>query len=135
MNSSLSKKIIDTGRSFIGTPYTFGAPSGRSDTFDCSSFVQYVYAQHGILLPRTSRQQYLTGKPIPLDSVRKGDLLFFTTSKRKNLKGNAKIGHVAIFIGNNTMLHTSRVEKKVSLAPLSNQWKKRISGVRRVIAL
>ncbi|WP_368431747.1 C40 family peptidase [Sutcliffiella sp. BMC8] len=125
--------MIKTGKKYIGTPYLFGAASGRTDRFDCSSFVQYVYATHGISLPRTSRQQFQVGNPVPLSSVRRGDLLFFTTPKRQKLTGIQKIGHVAIFLGSNSILHTSRVEKKVAIASLTPYWKTKIIGARRVI--
>ncbi|MCG1023782.1 C40 family peptidase [Sutcliffiella horikoshii] len=128
-----AKQIIETGKEYIGTPYLFDAAAGRTDRFDCSSFVQYVYAAHGISLPRTSRQQFQAGNPVPLSSVRRGDLLFFTTPKRTNLSGIQRIGHVAIFIGNNSILHTSRVEKKVAIASLSPYWNTKIIGARRVI--
>ncbi|MGD6776880.1 C40 family peptidase [Sutcliffiella horikoshii] len=133
MSLQKAKRIIKSGKAFLGTPYVFGAASGRTDRFDCSSFVQYVYGAHGIILPRTSRQQYLFGKPVPLSSVKRGDLLFFTTPKRAKLKGLNKIGHVAIFIGNNSILHTSRIEKKVAIAPLDPYWRKKVIGARRIV--
>ncbi|WP_223702642.1 C40 family peptidase [Sutcliffiella deserti] len=128
-----AKYIIHTGKHFLGTPYRFGAPSYRTDIFDCSSFIQYVYGANGIILPRNSRQQFRMGQPIRLSSIQKGDLLFFTTPKRKRKKGIEKIGHVAIYMGNHQILHTSRVEKKVSIASLSPYWKKVIIGARRVL--
>jgi peptidoglycan endopeptidase LytE len=128
-----AKQIIKTGKSFLGIPYVFGAPAGRTDIFDCSSFVQYVYAVHGIHLPRNSRQQFTVGRRIPISSLKKGDLLFFTTHCRSKKKGIKRIGHVAIYIGNNYILHTSRVEKKVAIASLTPYWKTVIIGARRVI--
>jgi len=135
MSLQKAKHIIKTGKEFLGTPYVFGAESGRTDKFDCSSFVQYVYGAHDIILPRTSRQQYLIGKSVPFTSVRRGDLLFFSTPRRAKYKGIHKIGHVAIFIGNNTILHTSRVEKKVSIASLDPYWRKKLIGARRVTGI
>lgn len=135
MSLQKAKRIIKSGKKFLGTPYVFGAETGRTDRFDCSSFVQYVYGAHGIILPRTSRQQYLIGKPVPLSSVKRGDLLFFTTPKRAKLKGLHKIGHVAIFIGNNSILHTSRLEKKVAIAPLDPYWHTKLIGARRVMGM
>ena len=128
-----TKQIINTGKKFIGTPYIFGAAPGRTDMFDCSSFVQYVYATHGIFLPRTSRKQYQVGKAVSLSRVKQGDLLFFTSKKRSKFIGIQRIGHVAIFIGNNSILHTSRAEKKVTIAPLHPYWSTKIIGARRVI--
>lgn len=133
MSIKKAKQIIKTGKEYMGTPYVFGAEPGRTDRFDCSSFVQYVYATHGISLPRTSRKQFQVGNPVPLSSVRRGDLLFFTTPKRAKLSGTQRIGHVAIFIGGNSILHTSRVEKKVAIASLQPYWSTRIIGAKRVL--
>lgn len=98
---ALADKIIKTGEKYLGTPYQYGARSGQTKTFDCSSFVQYVYKQHGINLPRSSRQQATVGKTIPRNQIQKGDLLFFRTST-----SGGNIGHVAIYAGNNKILHT-----------------------------
>lgn len=129
----LAERIIQTGKECIGTPYVFGAPAYRKDIFDCSSFVQHVYGKYGIHLPRNSRQQYQVGRPIPLSKLRKGDLLFFTTPKRKKKIGLNRIGHVAIFLGNNMILHTSRNEKQVTITSLSPYWEKVIVGAKRVL--
>lgn len=84
--------LISYSKKYIGTPYRYG---GRTDKgFDCSSFVMHVYNQFGIKLPPSSRTQVNVGNPVPIDSVRKGDLLFF---KGRNLK-SATIGHVAIVV-------------------------------------
>jgi len=98
---ALADKIIKTGEQYMGTPYKYGARSGQTQTFDCSSFVQYVYSRHGIDLPRSSRQQATVGKTIARSQIQKGDLLFFTTSS-----SGGRIGHVAIYAGNNKVLHT-----------------------------
>ncbi|MCA1318574.1 C40 family peptidase [Bacillus tianshenii] len=129
----LADRIIRTGKKYLGTPYVFGAPSNRKDIFDCSSFVQHVYGQYGINLPRSSRQQFQVGRPIPLSWLREGDLLFFTTPKRKKKKGLDRVGHVAIYLGNHTILHTFRNDKKVTITSLSPYWEKVIVGARRVI--
>lgn len=84
--------LISYSKKYIGTPYRYG---GRTEKgFDCSGFVMHVYNQFGIQLPPSSRTQVNIGSPVPIDSVQKGDLLFF---KGRNLK-NATIGHVAIVV-------------------------------------
>jgi cell wall-associated NlpC family hydrolase len=100
-NYTLADKIIKTGEKYLGTPYKFGARSGQTNVFDCSSFVQYVYGVNGIKLPRSSRQQATVGTTIPRSQIQKGDLLFFKTSH-----SNGRIGHVGIYAGNNKVLHT-----------------------------
>jgi cell wall-associated NlpC family hydrolase len=97
----LADQIIKTGEKYLGTPYQYGAPAGQTRTFDCSSFTQYVYKQYGISLPRSSRQQAQVGITVPRSQIQKGDLLFFKTSTSKG-----QIGHVAIYAGNNRVLHT-----------------------------
>ena len=58
----VSRRIISTAMSYLGTPYVFG---GNSPTgFDCSGFVQYVFASSGISLPRMADGQYEVGMPI-----------------------------------------------------------------------
>lgn len=98
---SLADQIIRLGEQFIGTPYQFGALAGQTDTFDCSSFVQYVYGQNGIALPRTSRQQSLLGILIPRNQIHRGDLLFFKSSS-----SDGTVRHVGIYAGNDLILNT-----------------------------
>jgi cell wall-associated NlpC family hydrolase len=97
----IADKIIQTGEKYLGTPYQYGAPAGQTRTFDCSSFVQFVYGQNGINLPRSSREQAHVGQTVPLSQIQKGDLLFFTAGR-----SDGQIGHVGIYAGNNKVLHT-----------------------------
>jgi cell wall-associated NlpC family hydrolase len=125
--------IIETGLKYLGISYVFGASSGRHDQFDCSSFAQFVYEKNGILLPRNSRQQFTVGTPIPFTKIRKGDLLFFTTKSRQKKQGIEQIGHVAIYLGENKILHTYRQGKKVSITPLNHYWIRNYKGTKRVL--
>jgi cell wall-associated NlpC family hydrolase len=98
--------IIATGRRYLGTPYKFDARPGQTRNFDCSSFMQYIFGEHDIKLPRDSRQQSRVGRQVSLSNIRKGDLLFFTKSSRRNLTGIQRIGHVGVYIGNNQYLNS-----------------------------
>lgn len=129
----IEDQIISTGLQYLGTPYMFNAPSYQSDTFDCSSFIQYIFGVNGFLLPRNSRQQFEIGVPIPFNQIKKGDLLFFTTKARKNRQGLSKIGHVAIYIGQGQILHTYGQGKKVMISLLNSYWKKSFIGARRAL--
>jgi cell wall-associated NlpC family hydrolase len=93
--------ILATAKRYLGTHYRYGGESPVTG-FDCSGFVQYVYARHGIHLPRTSREQALAGEPVPLDvaSLHPGDLLLFASR-------GTTVNHVAIYVGNNRILHSS----------------------------
>jgi cell wall-associated NlpC family hydrolase len=128
-----AQQIISTGLQYLGTPYLFNSPSYQTDTFDCSSFIQYIYRINGIHLPRNSRQQFLVGVPISFKHIKKGDLLFFTTKTRKNRQGVSRIGHVAIYIGQGRMLHTYSRGKKVRISEIDSSWMNSFIGARRVM--
>ena len=91
--------VVAEADKFLGTPYVWGgsAPGG----FDCSGLVQYVYAQLGVSLPRTSEEQATLGTAVPgMAEAQPGDLLFFAGSD-----GTASApGHVGIYIGNGQMI-------------------------------
>ncbi|WP_243297620.1 C40 family peptidase [Bacillus litorisediminis] len=125
--------IIETGLLYLGTPYLFNSSPYQSKTFDCSSFIQFIFYKNGISLPRNSRQQFEAGKKIQLQQIKRGDLLFFTTKKRKKKKGLEKIGHVALFLGNGEILHTYRKAGKVEVTKLEPYWNKVLIGARRVL--
>ncbi len=97
----LADQIIKTGEKYLGVPYKYGAPSGQTKLFDCSLFVQQVFKENGISLPRNSRQQSKVGVTVSRNNLKKGDLIFTTTSK-----SNGQIAHVGIYAGNNKILHT-----------------------------
>lgn len=126
-------KIIKVGLKQLGKPYVFNASPHQDNYFDCSSFIQYIFKENGINLPRSSRQQYHVGKAVSYHNIKKGDLLFFTTKKRKQRKGLEKIGHVALYIGNKKILHTFRKGKKVKISSLNSYWKTVLLGAKRVI--
>ncbi|BCU81018.1 hypothetical protein JIR001_08010 [Polycladomyces abyssicola] len=99
--ASLADRIIQTGEKYLGTPYKYGAPSGQTRYFDCSLFVQTVFKENGIKLPRSSREQARMGTYVPRGQLQKGDLVFFTAGR-----SDGQIGHVGIYAGNNKILHT-----------------------------
>lgn len=87
-------KIIDFAKRFLGVPYKWAGSSPVG--FDCSGFVQFVLKKYGVDVSRTSRSMATEGKRVPLESVREGDLLFFTGSNRSS----GVVGHVGIVIEN-----------------------------------
>lgn len=131
-NSSPSKvsasQIISYGERFLGTPYQFGAKYETSGKFDCSSFVQYVYGHFGIELPRVSRNQAKVGKYVPRSNLKKGDLVFFTTTTSGN-----QIGHVGIYAGNGKILHTYGEGGVKYSSITSGFWDKHYVTARRVL--
>jgi cell wall-associated NlpC family hydrolase len=106
--------VLATADRYEGTPYVWGGetPGG----FDCSGFVQYVFRRHGVELPRTSRQQALVGHSIPLGvrNLRPGDLMLFAT------RGGV-VDHVAIYAGDNRIIHSSASGGGVGYDDLSSR--------------
>lgn len=72
--SAAGSSITDTAASLLGTPYTMGGDS-PSEGFDCSGYTQYVYAQHGIDIPRMTQDQQDAATPV--SDPQPGDLVFF----------------------------------------------------------
>ncbi len=99
-SSSSSKRVLATADSYVGVPYRYGGMS-PSTGFDCSGFVQYVFAKHGVELPRTARQQAQVGQALAPDwrAVSAGDLVMF--------EENGRVGHVAIYAGHNRIIHST----------------------------
>ncbi|MDR6884993.1 stalk domain-containing protein [Bacillus sp. 3255] len=119
-------ELIALGVKFLGTPYEFGASSSQTATFDCSSFVRYLFKEAlSIDLPRVSYEQAEVGKDVGLDELRKGDLLFFTAR-------GLDIGHVGIYAGDGKILHTYSKELGVHIADFDDKWKKRFVKAKRL---
>lgn len=81
-----------------GSEYEWGATG--PDEFDCSGLTSWAYRQAGVSIPRTSRRQYTIGKPVGINELAPGDLLFFDDGS-----GNpGAIHHVGMFVGNGKMV-------------------------------
>ena len=94
-------RVVPTAERYLGTPYRYGGTSPVTG-FDCSGFVQYVFARNKVKLPRTSRQQAKVGKAMPrrFKSLSAGDLVMFA-------EPGEPISHVAIYAGRNRIIHAS----------------------------
>lgn len=88
--------LYRSASSKLGHPYVYGAVGPYS--FDCSGFTQYAY-RHGEhkYLARTAQMQYNTNRHVSRKHVKKGDLVFFGTSR-------SNIYHVGIYIGHDRMI-------------------------------
>ena len=116
--------LISTALSFRGIPYRNGGsdPSG----FDCSGFVQYVYAMFGTGLPREVHSQYRVGREIDRKEVKAGDLVFFETISRG-------ASHVGLAIGADEFVHAPSSRGVVRVEKLTGSyWASRFVGARRV---
>ena len=116
--------VVDTAIEYLGVPYRYGGsdPSG----FDCSGFVQYVFARVGAMLPREVRDQYHVGRRIDWDDVKAGDLLFFETVSRG-------ASHVGMALSEGRFVHAPSSRGVVRVEPYTaSYWARRFVGARRV---
>ena len=116
--------VVETALSFRGVPYRNGGsdPTG----FDCSGLVQYVFARHGLTLPREAREQFQLGEEVRLAGVEPGDLIFFET-----VAGGPS--HVGVAIGGDEFVHAPSARGVVRVERFSAPyWASRIVGVRRI---
>ena len=116
--------LVGTALELRGTPYRNGGADPRG--FDCSGFTQYVFARHGVRLPRAVRDQFTIGEAVGTDDLREGDLLFFAAD-------GPGATHVAIAAGGDAFVHAPSTTGVVRVERLSTRyWAQRFVGARRV---
>jgi cell wall-associated NlpC family hydrolase len=116
--------LIDTALGLRGVPYRNGGtdPNG----FDCSGFTQYVFARHGITLPRDTRDQFQIGEKVKLKDIRTGDLVFFHTVA-------SGVSHVGIAVNDDEFVHAPSTAGVVRVEHIgSAYWSKRFVAARRI---
>ena len=117
--------ITATALSYRGVPYVDGGES--PDGFDCSGFTRYIFAQHGVTLPRLAADQYRTGSSVNPDGLEPGDLVFFTTVA-------PGASHVGLALGGDEFVHAPSERGAVRIERLSSRyWSRRYLGARRVV--
>ncbi len=119
-------EVIRHARDMIGKPYRFGGTTPRG--FDCSGLVFYSYQKAGIVVPRTTREQYQFAQPVPEDQLQPGDLLFFRLNK-------SSVSHVAIYVGDGEFIHAPSTGKRVTQTSMDDPfWRPRLVRTGRLIA-
>ncbi len=121
-SSAIASSLTRSAMRFIGTPYVFGGT--RATGFDCSGYVQHVFALLGVHLPRTADAQFGAGHRISA-AIATGDLVFFHTYA-------PGVSHVGIYIGNSKFIHSSS-SRGVAVSSLHDRyWAPRYLGAKRV---
>ncbi|SEF91128.1 C40 family peptidase [Paenibacillus sp. UNC499MF] len=124
--SKQADSILSFAKSLEGkVQYGYAKNDTKKLIFDCSSFTKYVFNKEGVHLPWGARAQYKLGTPVSKSELRKGDLVFFsTTATAKNKDTVNKIGHVGIYIGDNKFIHNVNTKDDVVIGDLNNTWQK-----------
>jgi probable lipoprotein NlpC len=122
--------VIAKARSYTGTPYKWGGTTSKG--MDCSGLLLNSFKTIDYDIPRTSAEQKKIGKRVSKDEIKKGDLVFFATSKKKR-----KVTHVGLVTevqGDKIIFIHASTSKGVTESSLDNAyWKKRFRQARRVI--
>lgn len=110
-NSELRKAIIDYAMKFLGNRYVSGGQSLASGT-DCSGFTMYVLREFGISVGRTPQSQYTSaGRKISYSEAQPGDIICYSAN------GGRSCTHVAFYIGNGQIIHSSTPQSGVKISP------------------
>ena len=129
---TVESQVLKTAKRYLGVRYRLGGT--KPSAFDCSGFVRYVFARHGVELPRTAREQSGVGHSIVVgvDSLRVGDLLFFRTKR-------GRASHVAMYVGEGRIIHASSGSRRVRYddlgSPRGRWFIEHLTSVRRVLLL
>jgi len=126
---NLTRQIENNSKQLLGKKYVWGATGPYN--YDCSGFTQKIYRDAGINIPRVSREQARVGQYINYNNLRKGDMVFFDTKKRRT----GRVSHVGIYLGSGNFIHASSSAKKVVIFNFNEKdfYKKRFLWGRRVI--
>lgn len=117
--------IATTAETLLGSPYREGGT--LPDGFDCSGLVTYVFARHGVAVPRDVKRQSAEGVTVARDDIAPGDLVFFATS------GSGPT-HVGIAIGGGRFIHAPKTGDVVRIESLASPyWAARLVAIRRVL--
>ena len=123
--SSTRQTVVASAKKLLGIPYVWGGTTTKG--FDCSGFVQYVFAQSGISLPRTTSAQVKAGKAISKSELQPGDLVFLQNTYRTG------VSHVGIYIGDGKMIHASSSKGVTTSSLSSSYYTEHYHSARRVL--
>lgn len=115
--SGAGSSVVDYATQFVGNPYVWGGTS-LTNGADCSGFVQSVYSNFGVSLPRTSYEQQNAGYEVPYSEAQAGDLICYG-------------GHVAIYMGDGKIVHASNSVDGIKVS--DNAAYRTILSVRRLV--
>ena len=109
--------LVRSAKQFLGLHYLWGGLSAWG--YDCSGLTWAVYRAHGITIPRDADAQFAAGRPVSLEQMQPGDLLFYE---------HPVVGHVAMYVGNGRMIEAPNSRSEVRVVPVRTS---DFRGVRR----
>ncbi|MBS9522492.1 C40 family peptidase [Litoribacter ruber] len=122
-------QVVSTAKSFHGTPYRFGGTTRAG--MDCSALLLHSFSSVGVTLPRTSEAQSKIGRRVTVQSLKKGDVVFFATGRKRR-----QVTHAGIVTSNNRgniqFIHASTSLGVTEDAINSDYWSKKFVVGRRV---
>ena len=118
------RRLLQSSFQHIGVPYWFGGTTPRG--FDCSGFTRYVFANIGVNLPRMADGQFAVGRPVSVERLQPGDLVFFETYEPGP-------SHVGIYTGNSQFISATSRRGVVVADLFGHYWGERYIGARRVL--
>jgi cell wall-associated NlpC family hydrolase len=123
-------QVVETALDVMGAPYRWGGSD--SNGFDCSGLINYAYGEHGLILPRVSRDQARTGMAVDrsVAALLPGDILGFSVER-------SGVTHVGLYVGDGMFIHSASGGVKLSSLTAtdgdSQWWQQRWVVARRII--
>ncbi|MDD3499092.1 MAG: C40 family peptidase [Sulfurovum sp.] len=120
-------------KTHLGSKYVWGGTNPNHGV-DCSGFMQYIFKQQKINIPRTALSQSAIGQRVDPSQLQKGDLLFFLTDKSRGIP----VTHVGMYLDNGKFIHAASKDKGIIITPLSKYAKrfvvaKRITNSQKIV--
>ncbi|MFB4320123.1 NlpC/P60 family protein [Actinomadura sp. 21ATH] len=127
--------VVRAALRWLGTPYSWGggnasgpsygiAHGSRIHGFDCSGLALHAWAKAGVRLDHWTGTQWTSGPRVPLNRLRKGDLVFFA----RDTSNPATIHHVGIFVGDGRMVEAPYTGARVRVSSI---WRDGLIGAVR----
>lgn len=117
VSAASGSQVVKYAKKFVGNPYKYGGTSLTKGA-DCSGYVMSVYKHFGYKLPHSSSAMAKKGKKVSWSKKKPGDIICY-------------YGHVAIYIGNNKIVHASNKKTGIKISNKANY--RKVKCVRRIL--